>query len=122
MEHNELYAVIKQLRSVLVSCGRNKHTPYLIARKEVVFPLIDKAMELLSTSAGNTSESCNLCPLYRRERNRISANNTLNRIAKIAWEDPNAPFTVDEIGNIMGLLDLKNFGTTTQQNPNCDDF
>lgn len=78
----DLEDVVERLRNVLYNGGSAKHTPYIIARKEVVFRLLDSLTRIVSSMPKDTPKSCSECPLKRHDEDLRIAHATIDRLAK----------------------------------------
>ena len=79
---DNLTDIVKRLHSVLLGCNTGKHTPYLIARKEVVFPIVNELMTVVSSLPNDMPKSCSDCPLKQRADDVNIADITLHRLLK----------------------------------------
>lgn len=91
--------IARRLHSVLLGCNTGKHTPYLIARKEVVFPIVNELMTVVSSLPKDMPKSCSDCPLKQRADDVRIADKTLDRLM-----NGDSTVTRDEAVNLRKVL------------------
>jgi len=96
---DELADLVQRLHSILLASNTGKHTPYIIARKEVVFPVINALMGIVSSLPNDMPKSCSDCPLKRHADDVRIANKTLDRLM-----NGDSTVTRDEAVNLHKLI------------------
>lgn len=96
---DNLTDIVKRLHSVLLGCNTGKHTPYIMARKEVVFPVINELMNIVSSLPNDMPKSCFDCPLKQRADDVLVADKTLDRLM-----NGDSTVTCDEAVNLRKVL------------------
>ena len=96
---DELADLVQRLHSVLLASNTGKHTPYLIARKEVVFPIVNELMTVVSSLPKDMPKSCSNCPLKQRADDVRIADKTLDRLMS-----GDSTVTRDEAVNLRKVL------------------
>ena len=96
----DLVDALNQLRSVLCSGGDGKHTPYLTARKAVIYPLLERLTTLVSSLPEEGPSTCSKCPLWMAREDVRVAISTADRL----MENPNCGVTHDEAENLRDLI------------------
>ena len=103
---SKLEDLVMRLRAIMLTNVHGKHASYVIARKELVLPLVDEAMEVLS-SVQRTAKTCHQCPLWQDAEDARIAKATVERLMKYASCDKYFPVTMDEIENLEARLCMK---------------
>lgn len=79
---DELADLVQRLHSILLASNTGKHTPYIIARKEVIFPVLNELMTLVSSLPKDMPKSCAECSLKQHADDVRIADMTLHRLLK----------------------------------------
>lgn len=95
----KLVDAVARLRGAIYSGARAKHTPYLVARKEVVLPLVNALEDLVSSMPEDGTKSCSECPLWMHEEDMRVAMETVDRLMRGSKE-----VTKDEAVNLHNIL------------------
>ena len=95
----ELIDTVARLRGAIYSGARAKHTPYLVARKEVVLPLVNTLESLVSSLPEERIGMCAKCPLWKHNDDMRVAMNTVDRLMRGSKE-----VTKDEAENLHNIL------------------
>ena len=103
MNKDRLMDIANRLRGAVYSRARAKHTPYLIARKEVVLPLVNELDSIVSSLPVDGTKSCSECPLWMREEDMRVARETVERLRRGSKEVTN-----DEAENLYNII-LENY-------------
>ena len=99
----QLVDAVARLRGAVYSGARAKHTPYLIARKEVVLPLVNELETIVSSLPEVGTKSCSECPLWKRDEDIRVAKETVDRLMRGSKE-----VTPDEAENLYNII-LENY-------------
>ena len=79
---SDIADLVQRLHGLLLGGNTGKHTPYIIARKEVVYPLLNELMNSVSSLPKDMPKSCAECSLKQHADDVRIADMTLHRLLK----------------------------------------
>lgn len=96
---SDLADLVQRLHSLLLGGNTGKHTPYIMARKEVVFPVLNELMTAVSSLPKDMPKSCAECSLWRKDKDIRVALATTDRLMS-----GDSSVTRDEAVNLHKLI------------------
>ena len=91
--------LVQRLHCVLLGGNTGKHTPYIMARKEIVFPVLNELMTVVSSLPKDMPKSCAECSLWRKDKDIRVALATTDRLMS-----GDSSVTRDEAVNLHKLI------------------
>lgn len=97
----KMSTAIESLRKALMLEG--KHNTSVLVHKTVILPLLDE-MDRIASNMPNVPYSCSECSLWKRDKDKKIATETIGRLCQYATTHKDAVLTPDEAENLATFI------------------